>query len=360
MSAKDVPRVSLLIPIYNVERYLRQCLDSAIGQTLEDIEIICINDGSTDGSRDIIEEYAQKDSRIRVIDKENSGYGCSMNMGLEAAGGEYIGILESDDFFEPDALECLYRAARDAQVPVAKADFFLYWSQPCEKDEPFGWVDEDAPSVVEPIDYPEVFFRKPSIWSAIYSRDFLFSNGIRFLETPGASYQDTSFNYKVWACAENAALLRRCVLHYRQDNESSSVNSPGKAFCVCDEYCEMVHFTERIDDEEKRKALSRIVARMRFDAYLWNYERLSETLQLEFLEIMKQDFSRENRLGLYDSSLFDDGKRENRSLILEHSDIFHLRHSQYASRGKWNTLKRYYHAGGISYVLRACREYLSR
>ena len=79
------PTVSLLVPIYNVERYLRECLDSARAQTLDDIEVICINDGSTDGSRAIIQEYLDADPRFRVIDKANSGYGASMNMGLEAA-----------------------------------------------------------------------------------------------------------------------------------------------------------------------------------------------------------------------------------------------------------------------------------
>ena len=113
------PVVSLLIPIYNVERYLPECLDSAIGQSLGDIEIICINDGSTDSSPDIIAQYAAKDPRIKVIDKPNSGYGCSMNMGLHAASGDYIGILESDDFFDPDALETLCDAALKSGADVA-------------------------------------------------------------------------------------------------------------------------------------------------------------------------------------------------------------------------------------------------
>ena len=86
------PRVSLLVPIYNVEKYLRECLDSARNQTLQDIEVICINDGSKDSSRTIIQEYLDADERFRVIDKENSGYGVSMNMGLEAARGDYVGI----------------------------------------------------------------------------------------------------------------------------------------------------------------------------------------------------------------------------------------------------------------------------
>ena len=94
MQNSDTPKVSLLVPICNVERYLRECLDSAVAQTLKDIEIICINDGSTDSSPDIIREYMECDPRVKMIDKANSGYGDSMNRGLEMARGEYVGILE--------------------------------------------------------------------------------------------------------------------------------------------------------------------------------------------------------------------------------------------------------------------------
>lgn len=90
-------KVSILVPCCNVEKYLHQCLDSIVGQTLKDMEIIVINDGSTDGTLDIINEYAARDKRIRVLDKENEGYGKSMNRGLDMARGEYVGIVESDD-----------------------------------------------------------------------------------------------------------------------------------------------------------------------------------------------------------------------------------------------------------------------
>ena len=91
-NASGSPVLSLLIPIYNVQRYLRECLDSALAQTLKDIEIICINDGSTDNSPAIIREYMEHDRRVKMIDKANSGYGDSMNHGLEMARGKYVGI----------------------------------------------------------------------------------------------------------------------------------------------------------------------------------------------------------------------------------------------------------------------------
>ena len=105
-------KVSIVVPIYNVEKYLRQCLNSIINQTLKDIEIICVNDGSTDLSTQIINEFAEKDNRIKIINKENSGYGASMNRGFDSATGEYLGIVESDDYADPCMFEKLYGIAK--------------------------------------------------------------------------------------------------------------------------------------------------------------------------------------------------------------------------------------------------------
>jgi len=120
----DKPRVSIIIPVFNVENYLKECLDSVVNQTLKDIEIICVNDGSTDGSLSILEEYKEKDERIKVISKLNGGYGHTMNVGMDAATGEYIGIVEPDDYIEPDMYEILYIEAVENDVDFIKADFY--------------------------------------------------------------------------------------------------------------------------------------------------------------------------------------------------------------------------------------------
>lgn len=354
------PKVSLLVPIYNVERYLQQCLDSAQNQTLQDIEVICINDGSTDSSRDIIQTYLDADSRFKVIDKPNSGYGASMNQGLDAAQGEYIGILESDDFFELDALEKLYAAAKTNKADVVKADFDLYWSTPEEKHERFNFVREGEAGVTVPLDAVQVFYRKPSIWSAIYSRNFLDKNHIRFLETPGASYQDTSFNFKIWACAETIVLIDEVILHYRQDNESSSINAPGKVYCVCDEYEEMVRF---LQFSEKREALNPILVKMRYDSYMWNYERLTEPLQRQFVNRMAEDFAYEDSHGLTDYSLFyEPWKVADRKAIISNPQAFHAsqiqKGRQINNNSKLHTIKRLFHDGGLGLVLKTVKEKL--
>ena len=259
-NASGSPVLSLLIPIYNVQRYLRECLDSAVAQTLEDIEIICINDGSTDSSPDIIREYMDRDARVKMIDKANSGYGDSMNRGLEMARGEYVGILESDDFMAPDALEKLVSAAEGCNADFAKANFDFYWSKPEERRSLHEmFKPKDCGKPVHPSDTTQFFKQKPSIWSAVYRRDFLERNGIKFLPTPGASFQDTSFAFKVIACADKAVYLHDTVLSYRQDNENSSVNSSAKVFCVNAEYAEIERW---IREDYARNHASDDVARM--------------------------------------------------------------------------------------------------
>jgi glycosyltransferase involved in cell wall biosynthesis len=119
-----MPAVSVLVPCYNVEKYIRQCLDSVVGQTLTDLEIICLNDGSTDGTLAILQEYAAKDSRVSIIDKPNSGYGDSLNKGLEAATGEYVGLVESDDWADANMFESLYKAAKEHNADMVKSNFY--------------------------------------------------------------------------------------------------------------------------------------------------------------------------------------------------------------------------------------------
>lgn len=351
-AAAPAPEVSVLIPIYNVERYLERCLTSLVGQTYDDFEAICINDGSTDGSRSIIQRFLDADSRFRVIDKENSGYGASMNRGLDAARGRYVAILESDDFFEPDALAVLHEAAEMNQAEVVKANFYLYWSRPEERRELFRVVDEvEAGHVLRPLDDLAVFFRKPSIWSALYRRDFLVDDGIRFLETPGASYQDSGFNFKVWASARRVAFLAAPVLNYRQDNEGSSVNNPGKVFCVCDEYASMEEFVRARGSADERRLLA-ILQRMKLDSYLWNYDRLAPELRPAFVKRAAEEFRAAFKREEVDLALFEPAAEADLRAMVADPAAFCVERDAAASAGAAGALRRYLRMGGPALVSR--------
>lgn len=347
----DAPKVSVLVPICNVERYLEECLDSLVAQSFTDFEVLCINDGSTDGSLAIIHRYMEADARFRVIDKPNSGYGASMNMGLANAIGEYIAILESDDFFEPNALELLVDAAERNQSDVVKADFYLYWSIPQERDELFRIVDEqEVGRTVRPIDDLAIFFRKPSIWSALYRTNFLKDNGIDFLETPGASYQDAGFNFKVWASAARATFIADPILHYRQDNEKSSVNSSAKVYCVCDEYASMASFVnDRLEGDPR---LMGILECMKFDSYMWNYDRLSGDLRGDFIVRASSEFADDLDKGLVDFRLFDPWTAADLRLLASDPERFCELHERAAGGGALSTVRRLLALGGPALVLK--------
>lgn len=275
-------KLSVIVPVYNVEKYLKECLDSILKQTLNDIEIICVNDGSTDSSLAILNDYAQNDSRVKVIDKPNSGYGHTMNAGISVAQGEYIGIIESDDFISENMFEDLYALAKDYDADVAKSNWFHYFSKDNSSNKRYKISKSRAFKLLNGLKNKFLLRMSPSVWSAIYRKDFLAANNIKFLETPGASFQDISFSFKVYALAKRVVLTDKAYLYYRQDNEGSSVNNKSKVYCICDEYKEIENF---LNEHAPLKPV--LVSQMninQFNSYEWNLYRLDEKFRLEFVE----------------------------------------------------------------------------
>lgn len=264
--------ISILMPIYNASTYLRQSLDSVTNQTLTNIEIICINDGSTDNSLEIIREYAEKDSRIVIIDKPNSGYGDSMNRGLDIAKGKYIAILEPDDWYETSMLKTLYGLAIQNNLDVIKCDFYQYSNQTRQNKQCHLFKPSQCDKVISNDEDNFIYSLQPSIWSAIYKQNFLNKNNIRFLDTPGASYQDTSFNFKVFTLAKRVMFINTPLIHYRIDNNQSSINNIAKKLPHIDkEYDEIDKFIVNNNLSDK---LGMVAIACRYKTYLWAMEQL--------------------------------------------------------------------------------------
>lgn len=283
------PKVSIVVPIYNVERYLVQCLDSLLAQTLQDIEIILVNDGSKDASGTICDDYAAKDSRICVSHQPNGGYGKAVNLGFSLAQGEYLGIIESDDFIKPEMFEKLYLAASQHNADIVKSNFYRYWSVPSERTEKANLLKRFAKNTpVSAKEYPALYTTMPTVWSAIYKTSFIHQHNIGFLETPGASYQDVAFTFKIWLYARRAVFLDDAFLYYRQDNETSSINSKGKVFCVCDECAEVERLLKT--DYPDNQQLWQLKDKFKFDKYSWNFWRLEDTLRKEFLQQFRKEY----------------------------------------------------------------------
>lgn len=300
------PSVSILVPICNVERYLRECLDSLVNQTLRDIEIICIDDGSTDASLAVVEEYARRDSRIVVLSKPNSGYGDSMNKGLDLARGEYVGIVESDDFASVDMFEVMYKTAKKHDVDVVRTNYLAHRTEcdPAEDvlvDNLFG-CKTGRPFA--PMEHREVFMRQPAIWTGIYRKTMLDSEDVRFLPTPGASFQDTAFYFKVFYAASKVLLLKKGYLHYRIDNAGSSVKNQSKVFPICEEYAEIWRYAKR--DPRKFDQIKTCIPRQQYNGYTWNLNRLSPEMQPLFFERFAREYAQLHEAGLLSQDRFDE------------------------------------------------------
>lgn len=308
-------KVSIVVPVYNAARYLRQCLESLIWQSMKEIEIICVNDGSKDFSLEILKEYAAKDDRIVVINKKNGGYGSAMNAGLKEAKGEYIGIVESDDFVDNNMFEELYQRAAIYDVDIVKSNYYEY-------SDSFGIQNNFIEALWEceyeaifcPSECPKVLFSAQAIWSAIYRREFLEKNDIIFNETPGASYQDTSFVFKTWAMANNAILTKSAFVHYRVDNGGASVKSEEKVFCICDEYKEISWYLSA--RPKKAEQLEQIMIALKFKSYSWNYERLGKDHKPIFWRRFAEEFRQHREDGLIDEMYWSKQNLSNLDYLL--------------------------------------------
>lgn len=299
------PKVSIIMPSLNVAKYIEQCVESVINQSLKDIEILCIDAKSTDGTLEILREYEKQDNRIQVIVSDIKSYGYQMNLGLKRARGKYIGIVETDDWIDFDMFETLYETAEKNSVEMVKANYYLYNTLEGEHNKFYlnyrGGIFESS---FLPIESKALWASPPAIWSGLYKRSMLLDNDIHFNETVGASYQDASFHFMVCTVAKSCYLIKEAFLHYRTDNEASSVNSPGKVFCICDEMHYFENFLEKYP--EKKEYIMPYYMFLKYDKYRWNYLRLNEKLRKEFLKVMHEEFFYASRNNLLSEKCFSE------------------------------------------------------
>ena len=222
-TTNEKPKVSVILPVYNVGKYLRQSLDSLIHQTLKDIEIICVDDGSTDDSYDILEEYKQKDERIKVIHKENKGTGAARNDGLRLATGECIGFVDPDDWVKPNMFERLYGLIKEKNLDIAMC-------MPDGYDEKNGintpfpyFVDANFKNIIDdrvfnwrdlsPFSYPMC------VWNKLYTKELFDKNNIDFAE--GLDFEDHKVIFGTLLTAERMFFIKEKLYVYRFNREGS-------------------------------------------------------------------------------------------------------------------------------------------
>lgn len=232
------PKMSVIIPIYNQEKYLEKALLSCKNQTLSDVEIICINDGSTDNSLKILTDCAKKDKRIKIIDQQNQGTGCARNNGLKIAKGEYITFLDPDDYIETNAFEELYERAKSQNLDMLVFNFKklneqgdvvtnynlgdkFFNTHGVNNGKPFNW--QDIKSDVFTATYP-------AAWNKIYKNDFVRNSKLHFLNSTLG--EDNVFVYGAILNAKRMGYCDKYYYNYVMHKNSAINTRSDKNFCI--------------------------------------------------------------------------------------------------------------------------------
>lgn len=255
--------ISVIVPVYNVAPYLRRCLESILAQTFNDFEAICINDGSTDNSLDILRQYTQKDKRIIIFNQENMGLSAARNAGLREAKGKYITFIDSDDFVAPEFLKCLYEAIINSGADISGCDFFKIKNnyqafKPCVN--PKTKIFDDALGTL----LDKRNFIHFNVWNKLYKREVL--NGVWFVE--GIYFEDWVFNTIVFSKANAFAWIEASLYGYRISDNSIMRSSFSQK--KIDDYAIGIHFVydfylahyPALLKQVKAKSISRVLKTM--------------------------------------------------------------------------------------------------
>ena len=286
--------ISVVVTAYNVGSYIGQCLDSILSQSYRNIEVIVVNDGSKDHTQHILEAYEKKDTRVRVITQENRGGGPARNTGVEAARGEYISILDGDDFFEPDMLKEMYGQITSTESDLVICDAYFYNNETHEigilapalqerflpEKEVFSWKD-----------IPEHIFNISTgfVWNKMYRLDFVRSNKLRFQDV--RRIDDLLFEMKAMIRAKRITYIKKPFIYYRCNNPTSQ---QGHAIETADTlylaYLEVKNWLtkEGVYSSVRRSFVNREVASFRDDLSLMNtpemYERMYNTYREKYFK----------------------------------------------------------------------------
>ena len=284
-------KISAIVPVYNVEKYLKECLDSIINQTLTDIEIICINDGSTDNSLKILNEYAEKDKRVKIFTQKNQGLSIARNNGMKYAKGEYISFIDSDDYIELNTFEKLYDKATRDDLDILMFKSFVYDEQKQKINEFDAYHDLEVfdkfiKNIFCHLDTKEFTHRiSVTSWSKIYKTDFLKSNEINFPEK--LLFEDNAFFYETYLKAKTVSIYPERLYYYRINRENSITKTSGYKFSdIIKNFC-LIRNT--LKEMNYLNIYKKTVYNKFINVILWRYSLISEEYKEEFFNKMKED-----------------------------------------------------------------------
>lgn len=273
-------KVSVVIPVYNVEKYIKQCLESMINQTLNDIEILIVNDGTKDNSMNIVKEYIA-DQRIRIINKENGGVSSARNVGIREAKGEYIYFIDSDDWVEKDILKTLYDENNAEDIIFTN---FIYYKDTTgdKRNKKYKFPDKSCKKEGKYFFYNDA---EVLVWNRLYRREFLLKNNLLFPE--GIIHEDEEFSFKSLMLAEKVKYIESYKFYYRTSREGSityKINYPKVIYSLEKISKNFLEFSlnEKLDKFQKMRSLLRAkIIEFRAKSYKKEVVEYSEFIEIE-------------------------------------------------------------------------------
>ena len=226
-------KVSVIVPVYNVEPYLEKCLDSLAKQTLKEIEVIVVNDESPDESQKIIDKYAEKYKNIHSYQKKNGGVSDARNFGIKQATGEYIAFVDGDDYVSYNMYELMYNKAKSGNFDVVVCDLNYVYSE-TEIKEVSSKIETDTTNIKQT--YVNMY---PCVWNKIYKKK-LFNNGIEFKK--GVWFEDVDFLYKIFPFVKSIGVVKKPLNQYVQRTGSITKTFDERLYNYIDNFNDLVEF----------------------------------------------------------------------------------------------------------------------
>ena len=281
------PKMTLIFPVYNVELYLRQCLDSVINQTMREIQIICVNDGSTDGSRTILQEYANRDSRLEIIDQENQGAGSARNAGIPYIKGKYVYFADPDDWMESTLCEKTYGILEETE-----ADAVMINNTKGGEILKFYMYNSSLPRIrFSPDEKRDLLSKSQAPWRKVWNSQFLINNRVFFCKTNHPT-NDLVQNWRGIGQAKKIVVLDEILYHYSVRPNSYQQNHDSSHFYICKRMADLLHFLK----EGRHYPFYRdIYHDLKLTLFFKKYNKFSNKLQQEFKELIRASLTDEDR-----------------------------------------------------------------
>ena len=285
------PIISVIVPIYNVEKYLSKCLDTILAQTFSNIEIICVNDGSTDNSRKILAQYAQKDSRIKIVDKKNGGLSSARNAGMKVAQGEYYSFIDSDDWIDETMLEKLYNSmvALDTDISICAVHQFDETRQELDDSNPYytlGFFDESFDNRAFSYVDTKPFLLDVCVmaWNKLYRKSFIEECQVEFPE--GLIFEDGPFFFSIFFKTKKVSIVRDFLYYYRINRSGSIIQKAGKKFLNVIDVVELMY--SKIKEIPDFEDVKYIFFRKKVEDFIYRFENLNPKYRKAFAKKLKQ------------------------------------------------------------------------